>query len=179
MWPRRRGPLSPAIDIDSPRPAPAGARWGRPSRTAPGAESLLDTGPLPVAAVYSCRRSGTVTAIRSSSRREGFIVGFRGLFEGWHLVVLLVVLVLLFGAKRLPDASRAVGRSLKIFKSEIKDLTGDDDEKPAVESGTSRRDSDTGESARPVPTASTQTAGAEAASAAPVADRQPAETNRA
>ncbi len=105
-------------------------------------------------------------------------MGFRGLFEGWHLVVLLAVLVLLFGAKRLPDASRAVGRSLKIFKSEIKDLTEDDD-KPAVEAGTSRRDSDTGESTRPAPSVSTQPSVAEAASAAPVADRQPAETNRA
>ena len=63
-------------------------------------------------------------------------MGIRGLFEGWHIVILAIVLVVLFGAKRLPDASRSVGRSLKIFKSEMKDLTNnDDDEKPRLPSG--------------------------------------------
>jgi sec-independent protein translocase protein TatA len=40
---------------------------------------------------------------------------------GWHLVILIAVVVLLFGAKRLPDMARAVGQSARIFKSEIKD----------------------------------------------------------
>jgi sec-independent protein translocase protein TatA len=44
-----------------------------------------------------------------------------------EIVLILVVLVLLFGAKRLPDAARGLGRSLRIFKSEVKQL-GDDDE---------------------------------------------------
>ena len=39
---------------------------------------------------------------------------------GWHLLILLAVLVLLFGAKRLPDMARAVGQSARIFKGEIK-----------------------------------------------------------
>jgi sec-independent protein translocase protein TatA len=39
---------------------------------------------------------------------------------GWHLLILVVVLVLLFGAKRLPDMARAVGQSARIFKGEIK-----------------------------------------------------------
>jgi sec-independent protein translocase protein TatA len=39
---------------------------------------------------------------------------------GWHLLILLVVLVLLFGAKRLPDMARAVGQSARVFKGEIK-----------------------------------------------------------
>lgn len=70
---------------------------------------------------------------------RGSIVGIRGLFEGWHLVVLLLVIVVLFGAKRLPDASRAVGRSLKIFKSEIKELNaGDDDDKPRAQAGSAQ-----------------------------------------
>lgn len=41
----------------------------------------------------------------------------------WHIGVLLVVVLLLFGAKRLPDLAKSVGQSLKIFKNEIKDLT--------------------------------------------------------
>jgi len=36
-------------------------------------------------------------------------------------VVLIVVVVVLFGAKRLPDSAKARGRSLKIFRNEIKD----------------------------------------------------------
>ena len=39
---------------------------------------------------------------------------------GWHLVILIGVVVLLFGAKRLPDMARAIGQSARIFKSEIK-----------------------------------------------------------
>jgi sec-independent protein translocase protein TatA len=39
--------------------------------------------------------------------------------SGWHLVILLVVVVLLFGAKRLPDMARAVGQSVRIFKGEM------------------------------------------------------------
>ncbi|MBM3691451.1 MAG: twin-arginine translocase TatA/TatE family subunit [Actinobacteria bacterium] len=37
-----------------------------------------------------------------------------------ELIILLVVLVLLFGAKKLPDAARGIGRSLRIFKAEVK-----------------------------------------------------------
>jgi TatA/E family protein of Tat protein translocase len=36
-------------------------------------------------------------------------------------LLVLVVLVLLFGAKRLPDSARSLGQSLKIFKSEMSD----------------------------------------------------------
>jgi sec-independent protein translocase protein TatA len=54
----------------------------------------------------------------------------RGLFEGWHLVILVLVIVLLFGAKRLPDAARGLGRSLRIFKSEVAQLKDDDEKRP-------------------------------------------------
>ncbi len=49
--------------------------------------------------------------------------------EPWHFVVLIVVVLLLFGANRLPSLAKSVGQSLKIFKTEMRDLTGDD--KPA------------------------------------------------
>ncbi|GEA88761.1 Sec-independent protein translocase subunit TatA [Cellulomonas cellasea] len=44
-----------------------------------------------------------------------------------HILILVIVIILLFGAKRLPDLARSVGQSLKIFKSEVKDLTDDKD----------------------------------------------------
>jgi sec-independent protein translocase protein TatA len=50
-----------------------------------------------------------------------------GAFKPWHIIVLVVVLVLLFGAKRLPDAARSLGRSLRIIKAETKGLVDDDD----------------------------------------------------
>ncbi|PPK94703.1 sec-independent protein translocase protein TatA [Kineococcus xinjiangensis] len=43
-----------------------------------------------------------------------------------HLIILLVLVLLLFGAKRLPDAARGLGRSLRIFKSEVKEMKRDD-----------------------------------------------------
>jgi sec-independent protein translocase protein TatA len=43
-------------------------------------------------------------------------------FGPWHWLVLAVVVVVLFGAKKLPDAAQSVGKSLRIFKSEIREL---------------------------------------------------------
>ncbi len=53
----------------------------------------------------------------------------------WLLVILVVVI--LFGAKRLPDSARSLGRSLRIFKSEIKELNKD--EKKSEEGDTSAK----------------------------------------
>lgn len=50
-----------------------------------------------------------------------------GAVKPTHLLILLVVILLLFGAKRLPDLAKSVGQSLKIFKKEMKELTEDDD----------------------------------------------------
>jgi sec-independent protein translocase protein TatA len=56
----------------------------------------------------------------------------RGIFEPWHIVVLAVVLLMLFGSRRLPEGARALGRSLRIFKAEVKGLGSDDDAPPAA-----------------------------------------------
>jgi sec-independent protein translocase protein TatA len=49
-----------------------------------------------------------------------------GALRPWHVIVLVVVLILLFGAKRLPDAARGLGRSLRILKAETRGLAEDD-----------------------------------------------------
>jgi sec-independent protein translocase protein TatA len=49
-------------------------------------------------------------------------------FKGWEIIIVLALLLLLFGAKRLPDAARGLGRSLRIFKAETKGLRDDDDD---------------------------------------------------
>ena len=51
-------------------------------------------------------------------------------FKGWEIIIILALLLLLFGAKRLPDAARGLGRSLRIFKAETKGLRDDDDREP-------------------------------------------------
>ncbi|MBC7638225.1 MAG: Sec-independent protein translocase subunit TatA [Rhodoferax sp.] len=53
--------------------------------------------------------------------------------EPWHLIVLLVVVLVLFGGKRLPEAARGLGRSMRIFKSEVKEMR--DEDKPAGPTG--------------------------------------------
>lgn len=44
----------------------------------------------------------------------------------WHLAIVLAVVLILFGSKKLPDAARGLGRSMRIFKSEIKEMQNDD-----------------------------------------------------
>ncbi|HVE64188.1 MAG TPA: Sec-independent protein translocase subunit TatA [Mycobacteriales bacterium] len=43
-----------------------------------------------------------------------------------ELLIVLVVFMVLFGAKRMPDAARSLGRSLRIFKAETKGLRDED-----------------------------------------------------
>ncbi|MCC2323140.1 Sec-independent protein translocase subunit TatA [Cellulomonas xiejunii] len=46
--------------------------------------------------------------------------------SAWHVIIVLVVVLLLFGANRLPGLAKSIGQSMKIFKNEVKDLTDDD-----------------------------------------------------
>ena len=47
-------------------------------------------------------------------------------FSPTHIVVLLVLVLLVFGANRLPDIARSVGQSMKVFKKEVKELRDED-----------------------------------------------------
>lgn len=55
---------------------------------------------------------------------------------GWEIVLIVLVIVLLFGAKKLPELARGTGQALRIFKSETKGLIDGDDEKDAKDRGT-------------------------------------------
>lgn len=50
--------------------------------------------------------------------------------KGWELLIIVALILLLFGAKRLPDAARGLGRSLRIFKAETKGLADDKPDTP-------------------------------------------------
>lgn len=43
--------------------------------------------------------------------------------KGWEWLIIVALILLLFGAKKLPDTARGLGRSLRIFKAETKGLT--------------------------------------------------------
>jgi sec-independent protein translocase protein TatA len=46
---------------------------------------------------------------------------------GWELMLIVLVILLLFGAKKLPELARGSGRALRIFKAETKGLIDDDE----------------------------------------------------
>ncbi|HEY8720928.1 Sec-independent protein translocase subunit TatA [Pengzhenrongella sp.] len=65
-----------------------------------------------------------------------------------ELIVILLVVLLLFGAKRLPDLAKGVGKSLRIFKEEVRD-NGDDARTPPVATRPDRPATDAPSSAAP------------------------------
>lgn len=51
---------------------------------------------------------------------------------GWtEILIILAIILLLFGANKLPDLARSMGRSARIFKSEVNEMKKDD--KPAAQ----------------------------------------------
>jgi TatA/E family protein of Tat protein translocase len=46
--------------------------------------------------------------------------------EPSHILILLLVVLVLFGAKRLPDSARSLGKSMRIFKNELKEMKQED-----------------------------------------------------
>ncbi|MCZ4275151.1 Sec-independent protein translocase subunit TatA [Rhodococcoides yunnanense] len=61
-----------------------------------------------------------------------------GFTSPWHWAIVAIVVVILFGSKKLPEAARGLGRSLRIFKSEVKEMQND-----------GKSDSQTGQSSTP------------------------------
>src|SRR5262250_1385993 len=49
----------------------------------------------------------------------------------WKILIIAVVILVLFGSRKLPDAARSLGRSMRILKAEIKDLHEDEAAAPA------------------------------------------------
>jgi sec-independent protein translocase protein TatA len=51
----------------------------------------------------------------------------------WKILIVAAVIIVLFGSAKLPAAARSLGKSMRILKTEIKDLHGDDSEPvPAI-----------------------------------------------
>jgi sec-independent protein translocase protein TatA len=52
-----------------------------------------------------------------------------------HILILVLVVLILFGWKKLPDAARSLGRSMRIFKSEVEEMKKDGESTPSAASG--------------------------------------------
>jgi sec-independent protein translocase protein TatA len=52
-----------------------------------------------------------------------------------HILILILVVLILFGWKKLPDAARSLGRSMRIFKSEVEEMKKDGQSTPSAASG--------------------------------------------
>lgn len=55
------------------------------------------------------------------------IVPLIGVPQGWELILIVLVILLLFGAAKLPQLARGTGQALRIFKAETKGLRDDDE----------------------------------------------------
>ncbi len=49
-----------------------------------------------------------------------------GNLQGWHFLILLAVILLLFGAAKLPALARSMGQSARVFRGEMKAMKEDD-----------------------------------------------------
>jgi sec-independent protein translocase protein TatA len=58
---------------------------------------------------------------------------------GWHLLIVLAVVVLLFGAAKLPALARAVGQSARILRSEARGMQEDANQQQDQPSDSQRR----------------------------------------
>ena len=88
----------------------------------------------------------------------------RGL-EGWHLIVIIAVIVLLFGAPKLPGLAKSIGQSIRSFRGEMKQMKDEskaEKDAPAGQPSSSK----TGNSAGKASAKSTTTKSAKVASVA-------------
>ena len=49
-----------------------------------------------------------------------------GSLSPWHWAIIAILVIVLFGAKKLPDAARSLGKSMRIFKSEMREMQSED-----------------------------------------------------
>jgi sec-independent protein translocase protein TatA len=60
--------------------------------------------------------------------RKGTEMNFGDLFDSpWKVAIIAIVVLVLFGSKKMPDAARSLGRSMRILKAEVSNMHGDEE----------------------------------------------------
>lgn len=57
------------------------------------------------------------------------ITAFLGNLRGWEWIIILVVILLLFGGKKIPELMRSIGKGIKSFKSGLNEVADTTDDK--------------------------------------------------
>jgi sec-independent protein translocase protein TatA len=73
--------------------------------------------------------SGRRSSIEQERRYDGAMPGFIGVPE---LIVLAIVLLLIFGPKRLPEIGRSMGKGMREFKESVSSVTGGNDDEQST-----------------------------------------------
>ncbi|MBF0585002.1 MAG: Sec-independent protein translocase subunit TatA [Magnetococcales bacterium] len=55
-----------------------------------------------------------------------------GIFSGWHLFIVLLIVLVVFGAGKLPTVMKDIGRGVKSFKDAMNDKEAENAEQPPV-----------------------------------------------
>lgn len=55
--------------------------------------------------------------------------------EGWHLIIIIILALVLFAAPKLPGMARSLGQSMRIFKSEVREMKNDGKTESTDETG--------------------------------------------
>jgi sec-independent protein translocase protein TatA len=61
---------------------------------------------------------------------------FEGLFQPMHLIIILVIAILIFGPRKLPELGKGLGKSIREFKKAMEDINKDVDVTPEVKETT-------------------------------------------
>ncbi|MFF4019722.1 Sec-independent protein translocase subunit TatA [Streptomyces sp. NPDC001843] len=75
-----------------------------------------------IMAVGVARLAHTAVGVKHEEGVGGML---RNGLEPWHLLIVAIVMILLFGSKKLPEAARGLGKSMRILKSEAKAMKVD------------------------------------------------------
>jgi sec-independent protein translocase protein TatA len=80
-------------------------------------------------AVGVARLAHTAVGVKHEEGVGGML---RNGLEPWHLLIVAIVMILLFGSKKLPEAARGLGKSMRILKSEAKAMKDDGTARPST-----------------------------------------------
>lgn len=72
-----------------------------------------------------------------------------GMPQGWEVILIIFVILLLFGAAKLPDLARGTGRAMRIFKAETKGLRDENPDESADDQTHESRELTSGEQISP------------------------------